>query len=453
MNYHHISSFSSLPARLRIGLPLLGAANVALLVMAHVSKGASTEVKGTAPFGQLKPHTVTDDNLFSAIGRLSEAHVWFMVFIVAILSGMWPYMKIAATLGTVGLVDAGVLSKTACHKMLCALEVLGKYSFADVFLVCFNMVIFEISTNGEYRIMVFGKFELDLFMQLKFGAVALISAVAFSALLTHWAAFEIDLLLLRCSSSCLVEESIPLLAQEADLQRDGPTGESVDKTGVPRALQDAPWIGRAIALAATGGFVALALGLWLPMLDIERGGFLGHIIRPPESRNLHLSVASMSSAMLTSAASKLDLAYLFFAVLFVLLTVIAPLLELVALIVCAMSDVQTRWQNGVVLVAAWLSSVGCIDVLLLVCLATLFEVQMVVDFNVGRECAAFADIMNDKVVLGLAGLGFAASSSCFELVPRLRTGWWCLLGSVLLRSLAWRLQAMRKQGASSLTPQ
>jgi len=433
-------------------LPLLGAANAALLVVAHVCKGASTEVKGTAPFGQLRPHTVTDDNLFSAIGRLSEAHVWFMVFIVAVLSGMWPYLKIAATLATVGFVDAGYLSKTTCHQTLRALEVLGKYSFADVFLICFNMVIFEISTGGEYRIMLFGKFELDLFMQLKFGAVALITAVAFSTLLTHWAAFEIELLLDQCSNSHLVEESIPLLVQEADLHSGGRLTEESVESGVPMAVQDASWIRQAMALAAAGGLAALAFGVWLPMLDIDRGGFLGHIIRPPESRDLHMSVWSISSTMLTSATAKMDLAYLFFAVLFVLLTVTAPLLEFVAIIACAMSGVQTRWQKRVALVAEWLSSIGCIDVLLLVCLATLFEVQMVVDFNVGRECAAFADIMNDKVVLGLAGLGFAASSSCFELVPRLRMGWWYLLCSIILRSLAWRLQSMRKQAAFPVVP-
>lgn len=381
---YYVSSCSSLPARLRIGLPLLGAANVALLVMAHICKGASTEVTGTAPFGQLKPHTVTDDNLFSAIGRLSEAHVWFMVFIVAILSGMWPYLKIAATLGAVGLVDAGVLSKTTCHQTLRALEVLGKYSFADVFLICLNMVIFDISTNGEYRIMVFGKFELDVFMQLKFGAVALICAVTFSTLLTHWAAVEIEALIHQCSSSHLVEESLPLLAKEADLHRGTPREQSVEEV-VPVAVQDTSWICPAMVLAATGGCAALAFGVWLPMLNIDRGGFLGHIIRPSESRDLHLSVWSMSVAMLTSATSKMDLAYLFFAVLFVLLTVIAPLLELVALVACAMSGVQTRWQNGVAFAAEWLSSIGSIDVLLLVCLATLFEVQMVVDFNVGSE--------------------------------------------------------------------
>jgi len=298
---------------------------------------------------------------------------------------------------------------------------------------------------------VFGKFELDVFMQLKFGAVALICAVTFSTLLTHWAAVEIEALIHQCSSSHLVEESLPLLAKEADLHRGTPREQSVEEV-VPVAVQDTSWICPAMVLAATGGCAALAFGVWLPMLNIDRGGFLGHIIRPSESRDLHLSVWSMSVAMLTSATSKMDLAYLFFAVLFVLLTVIAPLLELVALVACAMSGVQTRWQNGVAFAAEWLSSIGSIDVLLLVCLATLFEVQMVVDFNVGSECAAFADIMSDKFLLGLAGLGFAASNSCFELVPRLRMGWWCLLCSVLLRSLAWRLQAMRKQTVSRLAP-
>merc|ERR1719482_1458375 len=80
------------------GLPVLVFADLCLLLAAHMSIGATTEVDGTAPLGTLQPHTASSDNLPSAVYRLARAKAWLMVVVVALLSGLWPYLKLLGTL-------------------------------------------------------------------------------------------------------------------------------------------------------------------------------------------------------------------------------------------------------------------------------------------------------------------------------------------------------------------
>jgi len=427
----------AVPQRLRLGLPVLMVGNIALLVAANICVGASTEVDGHAPLGALAPHTASSDNLPSAIRRLAEARVWFMVIIVALLSGLLPYLKLLGTLMMVAFTDQGSIGKARGYQGLCVLETIGRYSFADVILICFNAVIFDISTGGEYTIMLFGGLEINMCMQIKFGAVALILAITLSTLLTHWAAFELAPPTPVVPVPGAAEESDPLLTSDqcADSAKDMSTRDSV-----------------ALSLTTILGLAALIVGADVPMVVIERGGFLGNLIRPHETRDLHLSVFSMTKELFRAAHSRGGGGTTaFFGVCFVALTFVAPLVELLALLTSAVMSViarrthassrrSTRWHRMARQAAEWCHSFGCTEVLLLVCLATLFELHRVVDFNIGDECAPFAALMNNKVLLSIAGLGFAASDSCFEPVSRLRAGWWILLSVVVFRSIGWRLE-------------
>lgn len=421
-------------------LPVLVAADLALLLSAHICRGASTEVAGQAPFGALKPHTASDDNLFSAIKRLSQAHAWAFVFIVAVMSGIWPYVKLLGTAVAVQLAHSGVVARRKSILALRLIEVLGKYSFADIFLICLNSVIFNIK-GGPYRIILVGKLEVDMRMQLKYATLALVFAITISTFLTHWAAHELtrqELLLEECDddddlfSESGLEQRRPLLGEE------GSWGEGEHG---PEEAHTA-WITACALLAPLIGAVALVSGARTPMLSIYRGGFLGNLIRPMEDQVLQLSPVSVANMMLSNAENRPDVSYVHtMVVMFVLLTTVAPFLELLFLAATSLSAaVGRRRAAGVARMCAdWLHSFDCVDVLMIVVLITLIDLHTVVEFNVGSECKPFADIMNNRKLLTLAGIGFAASPSCFEPVPQLQEGFGVLMVAVALRSISWRL--------------
>jgi len=418
---------------LRVGLPILTACTLALLVAAHLTKGGGIEVDGHAPLGTLKPHTASDDSLFGAVERLVRAKAWFMAFVVACLSGIWPYLKLLATLGLVALADMGTLSMDVSYQGLVMLEVLGKYSFADVILICFNLVIFNISTGGVYNITLVGTLELNLYMRLKSGSILLILAVSASALLTHWAAHVLKPL---CAGA----------GEERERRADDELEAAPllkDAKDVGQRRRDRPsWLGLAVAVAALLGAVLLLAGSCTPAVEVKRGGFMGNLIRPKEEQDLEISIFVITQKMLEAARTHPSDAVTFYIVLFVILVFLAPLLELVALMVRGISlafpSSLRRCGEVSEITAAWLSSFAILDVFILVAIPVLTELHTVVDFNMGDECKPFASLMSNGPLLKMAGLGFATSDSCFDPHLTLRSGWWLLLVSVVLRITAWR---------------
>mmetsp|Transcript_84574 Transcript_84574/g.217906 ORF Transcript_84574/g.217906 Transcript_84574/m.217906 type:complete len:445 (+) Transcript_84574:72-1406(+) len=413
-----------LPHRLRVVLPALVALDAGLLLTAHVLQGASTEVNGSAPFGMLSPHTASSDNLMSAAKRLANAHAWACVAVVVGLSGLWPYMKLALTLSIVGAVDTCTIKRSRGRRLLQFLEVAGKYSFADVFLICFNFVIFDISTGGSYRILGAMSLELNMWMQLHFAPIGLIIAVTVSTFLTRWAAFEM---------SPREGEEKPLLASvDAGEAREPPPKRSVAMHAC------------AMLVALVGG-ILLIVGAQRPMIRVERGGFLGNLIRPEEDRNQELSVMSIFAHMLAGGGAGPGAYNTILAAFWLALTVVAPLLEFVFLaadaIACRMATASwaSKWTA---IGAEWAHSFGCVDVLLIVAAVLLLELHTVVEFNIGDECAPFESMMSNRVELTIAGLGFATSDECFTTGPSLGPGSGILAAVILFRFGAWRLNDM-----------
>jgi len=436
--------------RLRAALPLLVASNVALIAASHVCKGAATHVDGHAPLGTLTPHIASDDNLPSAVGKLWAARAYWMVFLVALLSGALPYLKLIATCGVVGLFDTGQLTAASAKTAFLILEVIGKYSFADVFLICLNCLIFDISTGGSYKILLFGSLELKLWVQLKFGAVALIVAITFSAFLTHWAAYEISPESHKEEGAD--EEEAPLLDTH-EIRAGQNQLTAVQAASKPVETYNSflqQWFSRAtpsrlllsllMCSSAIAGMVVLIICAGHPMIKVTRDGFLGKLIRPPEDRTLMMGIFSITGSLQHLASVHGRDETRFFSVMFVLLTFIAPMLELIALLATGLAICISRTLcHYCRFVADWVHSFGCVEVLMIVMVISVYELHTVVKFNIGSECKPFESMMQNKAILTIAGIGFAADDTCFEPKSELQVGFWLALVAVLLRCATWRV--------------
>jgi len=430
---------ATVPPRLRLGLPLLCIAIGVLFILAHLLKGATTMVTGHAVVTDLNQE-VSNDNLISAVHRLASADAWACVIIVAGLSGIWPYVKLLGTVMLVALVDCGRLTPMWSYNGLLVLEALGKYSYADVYMIVTNLIIFNISTGGAYTILGIGKLSLHMYMAMHFASLALIIAVSLSSMATHWAVFELS----GVRSVRFVEkddeeeaESKPLLE---DVESSGASSTIVSQRGT---LFQAP-AGKHKWLSVCSGCFALAsialtiVGACVPYISVVRGGFLGKLIRPKEDQVLQISI--FYTAQRLWAGDRMEQA---FAVLGIIFSFVMPVLELAGIVVCTFGafrfGIGSHWSRVGRLAADACHSLACVDVLLIVALVTVKEIHTVVEFNIGSTCAPFASFINDKNLLTVAGLGFAASDSCFDPRPAIQSGFWWLLVSVVLRTAAWRL--------------
>jgi len=297
--------------------------------------------------------------------------------------------------------------------------------------------------------MLFGSLEINLWVQLKFGAVALIIAITFSAFLTHWAAYEIS-----CetpSEDGSGEEEAPLVETNNDSNIG--SGQAQLRWQKKRSSLSLYWPTRATCFnltfsllmcsTAIAGMVMLVICARHPMMKVTRGGFLGKLIRPPGDRTLEMGIFSITRGLQQLARAHGQGESRFFAVMFLLLTFIVPMLELVALFTtsCALC-ISGFWYRRCRLAADWCHSFGCVEVLLIVMVVCVYELHTVVEFNLGSECKPFQSLMNNRPLLTVAGLGFAADKTCFEPASELQAGFWLALVAVLLRTVTWRIMGV-----------
>jgi len=388
-----------------------------LLIVSHLSIGNVSMAEGHAPLNILKPHEVTSDNLFTAIQRLVNSGTWFLVFVVAIMSGLWPYVKIFGTLLIVLLADRQIVSPRMAQTTLGHLETFGKWSFADIVLLSINCACFDIETPS-YNMPIGGDLKVVIYMSVRFGALGLMLAIIFSMILTTWAKSELEI---------HEPASEPLVAIDPLLPK--------------------KWALRGVC----SGFVASVLvvvGSCVPVIHVVRTGFLANIM-DEKDRESDLSLMGIALSMdAHPSPTALALSIIAFSVAFV-----APLCEALFLTAGCAASLRDRPANvaSAVTLAEWCSSFDTLDVFLIVSVVQIFEIEKAVHFNIGPECKNFKGLMNNEALLGVAGLGDAVASECFGISTSLAVGFWILLAAVLFRTIAWRhaLRLPREGGSAT----
>jgi len=421
---------SNVPGHLRFLLPFFVAADVALLLCGHLCIGSIVRLEGYAPFDKIKSHDVSEANLVHAAQELAAAHAWVAVFVVAAVSGIWPYVKLFLTLVTVRQVDLGSIDKETGQIALTHLAAAGKWSFADIFLIAVNILIFDISTD-EYKVAVFFKLKVDIFVKLRFGAFALTAALTLSTLLTHWAAAALR------DPIPSAEEFADTLQPTPELEPLLPALNGADASGARRSI----WRPREhlqATLVAAAALICFLCGVMLPLIHINREGFLGNLIR--QGKDLDLSVITIAQGLQHLAEMREQPLLQVFTVVFLAFTCALPLLELVllttslTLAACQQPRLSFNFRNS----AEFCSELACSDVLLLIIIITATQLRTIVEYNLQDECADMRSFIDGGPAITISGLGMAADKDCLRLVPILRNGWWLLLISMLLRCDAWR---------------
>mmetsp|Transcript_53336 Transcript_53336/g.88419 ORF Transcript_53336/g.88419 Transcript_53336/m.88419 type:complete len:442 (-) Transcript_53336:25-1350(-) len=420
--------------RVNLGVPLACFGIAVLFLFAHLLPGATTKTEGFAPLNDLDD-IVSQDNIVSAIQKLAGAQAWLIVIIVAGLSGIWPYLKLLGTALLVSYVESGRIQQDAGYKGLLILEALGKWSYADVFLITTNVLVFNASTGGEYRVVGFGKFAVDLYVTLHFAVLALIIAVTLSSVVTKWAIFEVSE---QTQISAEGQEEAGEAESRPLLDKDHGLGDNTLTLGWARTLteKEIPWV--SCGCLAFAAMLCTIIGACVPYMQVVRAGFLGKLIRPEEDQVLNISIFSTARKLAEG-----DGMHKMFAILGLVFSFLMPMLEVAGLAACAISALQIGGVSAKVFrygrVAADIChSFACVDVLLIVALATIAQLHTVVDFNIGDSCTSFGGIMSNNVLMTVAGLGFAVSDKCFEPLPGLQSGFFWLLASVVFRFGAWR---------------
>ena len=124
------------------GLPVAIALAMILLIASNISIGTSVDLVVTGADGQ----HVTSANIYafslgSTLTEMYQAGVYFLMLLILLCSGVWPYVKLLALL-CCWMASTRRLPPVKREKILYLLDSLGKFSLIDAYVLVLMMVAF-----------------------------------------------------------------------------------------------------------------------------------------------------------------------------------------------------------------------------------------------------------------------------------------------------------------------
>jgi hypothetical protein len=173
------------PLWARIAIPLSIIATIALFISAHVSVGASVGIYLNYGDSTLYHMSMFEFTLSNSINDMWEAKVYALSILIAVCSGGWPYVK-SVFVGIAWVVPRKYFSQHRRDTMLTWLDILGKWSLIDAFVLVIFIVAFRFHVaNPEMMGIPFDIAAADVFVRPDWGIHGFIIAAILQLILTH----------------------------------------------------------------------------------------------------------------------------------------------------------------------------------------------------------------------------------------------------------------------------
>lgn len=131
-----------IPALIRYCLPLVVLGNIVLFIQSNMSADAvSVMVSVTTGTTVHDVGSIFDFGLGSTVHDMWAAGVYPLAVLIAFFSGAWPYVKLMVMLSA-WVVPPGLLTKERRESMLVVLDMLGKWSLVDFFVMVLMLCAF-----------------------------------------------------------------------------------------------------------------------------------------------------------------------------------------------------------------------------------------------------------------------------------------------------------------------
>lgn len=149
LNKRMLSLFRSkeVPLFIRLIMPIVILGNIGLFLSGHLSLGGTVNISGSFA-GQ----AFNVDGFFEFSMAKSTIEMWnagakSLAILIVLFSGVWPYSKLLVTLFLWFTPTRWVSSKRR-GSILCWLDVLGKWSMVDVFVLLMTLASFKLSVES-----------------------------------------------------------------------------------------------------------------------------------------------------------------------------------------------------------------------------------------------------------------------------------------------------------------
>jgi hypothetical protein len=423
------------PLMPRIGMMCGIVMNCAIFISANLA--TAVDVYPVVTIGDERPiefASLVTLNLGSTISTMWKAEVYPLGVLLLVLSGIWPYGKLVA-MAACWLVPPKNLSTTNRAWMLEWLNVLGKWSLVNVYVLAMMMVAFRyhVETTVVLNSGQSVRIAFDLFVLAKYGFFAFLIATFQSVVFSH--------VMLHChrhavardvSEASLAHKSAKIGAAAAYYDREEKTsGGYVGRQSLvdqpfdwrrdgEGAIQDAriTTTGKVCAVLVLVAAIAMvAVGVSIPSFEFEFRGFAGELLG--DRNKVVYSLASLGSEVRGSVANpgfwEVLIQLLLFA--FVIGT---PVLYILVLLVLWHFPLHARRKRWFFNVAEILQAWSTLDVFSVTLLATVYQIRQLATYLVDDQCEALDELLGDR---------------CFDFVASLDEGCALLFPAVFIAAV------------------
>jgi hypothetical protein len=151
----HFRNQQAHSAGIRYGLPLFVIATFGLILASHIGSGVSAELVFTDNGKLIDEAVILTVSIFTSISALWNAKSYALSILVVVTSVFWPYLKLILALFSW---FAPIWNPERREKLIHWLDVLGKWSFVDIFVLLIVSVAFRTTTDqgsGRKKIFVY----------------------------------------------------------------------------------------------------------------------------------------------------------------------------------------------------------------------------------------------------------------------------------------------------------
>eukprot|EP01137_Pigoraptor_chileana_P010360 Opistho-2@59848 len=404
----------------RFGVVFYLLLNIAMFISSNTSVGASVYVYVSANGSLTKLPSLFDFSLGNSVRDMWVAEVYALSLLIAVFSGAWPYLKLMMLLLTWTL-PVNILSRRRREQMLMALDVLGKWSLIDAFVLTLMMVAFHfniVPPVSEYT--PAGSFAVNAYVEPHWGFYSFLISTMMSLTITH--------VVLACHRKELVE---PLPDRIADMAEESHYKEALHSHAFKsnRFLAKCP---RLVTYSVTG-LLVLAIGLVIAGSVMQsfqfefKGAFKLLLNFLEEDPTQSFSLVSLGVQLPDSAFDSNSFGVRFIQATWFLFAIVLPLCYLVFLLVLWLVPMTPRVQHKMFHVTEVFNAWSALEVVVVSVIAALLELQQFAQFIIGDMCTQINPLLEEYLGAYLDG-----DAKCFDVVTKLDSGCWLLFAACLI---------------------
>ena len=400
-----------IPLFFRISLPLIILLTIALFISSNSGTGASVFVVFNVG-RRIQVPSLFDFGLINSVHDMWVAGSYGLSLLVAVFSGIWPYLKLILLLIAFFL-PTSILSHKSREKILILLDATGKYSILDSYVMIMMLVAFHFHVNipvTEQSQAKDGSI-VDVFVYAAYGFVTLIVGTLISLFLSH---------------------VITHLHRSLDEHPDQNKGEKAECYKPIMSFAKAKCIGDIPFRIFISLIIFITLGLVIAGSIIECFSFYFHglagygldLLNIPPHREF--SIIDLGLSVPDAYESPNDPVIIFTQVIYFLTVLAIPLAFLANIIILWFIPMKRRAQKIFYDIAEILNAWSCIDVFVIAIIASLAEIGQFTKFIVGDKCKDIDPIVETYFKHILDG-----HNTCFEVQSYLEEGCWLFFGAAI----------------------